>query len=92
MCPAQGLDADATLSYSADVPQSCHYESARAVKCRPLLAMGVFPLWTCSGAFGVISIFTGPEKKLYIENDKIPIGATAYFKNEPNLAIVEYKT
>jgi hypothetical protein len=54
--------------------------------------MAVFPLWTRSGAFGVISIFTGPEKKLFIENDKIPIGATAYFNMEPNLTIVEYET
>ncbi len=54
--------------------------------------MAVFPLWTLRGAFGVISIFTGPEKKLFIENDMIPIGATAYFNKEPNLAIVEYQT
>ncbi|KAK4194021.1 caspase domain-containing protein [Triangularia verruculosa] len=54
------------------------------------LSSAAFPLWTRAGAFGVISIFTGPEKKLFIENDRIPIGATAYFKNEPNLTIVDY--
>ena len=55
------------------------------------LSSAVFPLWTRAGAFGVISIFTGPDKKLFIENDRIPIGATAYFKREPNLTIVDYK-
>ncbi|KAJ3455469.1 hypothetical protein MRS44_016951 [Fusarium solani] len=54
-------------------------------------SMGVFPLWTRKGGFGVISIFTGAEKKLFIENDRIPIGATAYFRNEPDLTIVGYK-
>ncbi|RKK67354.1 hypothetical protein BFJ69_g14562 [Fusarium oxysporum] len=54
-------------------------------------SMGVFPLWTRKGGFGVISIFTGAEKKLFIENDRIPIGATAYFTNEPDLTIVGYK-
>jgi hypothetical protein len=53
--------------------------------------MGVFPLWTRKGGFGVISIFTGAEKKLFIENDRIPIGATAYFTNKPDLTIVGYK-
>ena len=55
-------------------------------------SIAAFPLWTLSGAFGVISIFTGPKKKLFIENDKIPIGATAYFNREPKLAIVVYQT
>jgi hypothetical protein len=51
----------------------------------------VFPLWTRNDDFGVISIFTGPDKILFIENDKVPAGATACFRNKPNLAILEYK-
>lgn len=54
-------------------------------------SMATFPLWTRKEGFGVISIFTGPEKELYIENDRIPIGAKAYFRNEPDLVIVAYK-
>ncbi|PYH90098.1 hypothetical protein BO71DRAFT_463592 [Aspergillus ellipticus CBS 707.79] len=52
----------------------------------------VFPLWTRRDGFGVISVFIGPDQKLYIENDRISIGATAYFRNEPDLYIVEYST
>ncbi|KAI0855326.1 hypothetical protein F4860DRAFT_519990 [Xylaria cubensis] len=51
----------------------------------------VFPLWDKRDGFGVISIFTGPDRVLYIENDRIPAGATAYFQNEPDLALVAYK-
>jgi hypothetical protein len=39
----------------------------------------------------VISIFTGPEKTLYIENAFIPLGATAYFTNKPDLDLVAFK-
>jgi hypothetical protein len=49
-----------------------------------------FPLWTRKEAFAVISIFKGPEKTLYIENDRVPLGATAYFANKPDLTILEY--
>ncbi|KAI1118246.1 hypothetical protein F5Y14DRAFT_257191 [Nemania sp. NC0429] len=54
-------------------------------------SIGVFPLWTRSDGFGVVSVFTGPDKKLYIENDRVPAAATAYFINKPNLRIVEFK-
>ncbi|KAL2863202.1 uncharacterized protein BJX67DRAFT_384945 [Aspergillus lucknowensis] len=50
---------------------------------------GVFPLWTLREGFGVISVFRGPEKTLFIENDRVPLGATAYFRNVPDLYIVE---
>ena len=53
-------------------------------------SIAVFPLWTRKEGFGVISIFKGPDKILYIENDRVSIGATAYFTNKPNLRIVGY--
>ncbi|KAK4207351.1 caspase domain-containing protein [Rhypophila decipiens] len=52
--------------------------------------MARFPLWTRSEGFGVISIFVGKERTLYIENDQIPLGATAYFRGKPDLAIRLY--
>ncbi|KAK1455753.1 hypothetical protein CMEL01_04513 [Colletotrichum melonis] len=54
-------------------------------------SVAVFPLWTRKDGFGVISIFVGADKVLYIENDRIPAGATAYFKNTPNLIIVNHE-
>ncbi|KAL4744708.1 caspase domain-containing protein [Aspergillus terricola var. indicus] len=59
-----------------------HYDPQRSI--------AVFPLWTRKEGFGVISIFTFPDQRLYIENDKVPIGATAIFTNQPNLQIVRY--
>ena len=56
----------------------------------PERSIAAFPLWTRRDGFGVISVYTGPDKKLYIESDRIPIGATAYFRNRPDLKIVEY--
>ncbi|KAJ4229242.1 hypothetical protein NW757_014078 [Fusarium falciforme] len=53
--------------------------------------MGIFPLWTRKEGFGVVSIYKGPQRKLYIENDQIPIGATAYFSNTPNLELFDYE-
>lgn len=53
--------------------------------------MAVFPLWTRKEGFGVISIFKGPEKALFIENDMIPLGATVYFVNKPDLKIVKFR-
>jgi hypothetical protein len=50
----------------------------------------VFPLWTRKEGFGVITIFKGPERVLFVENDRVPLGATAYFMNTPDLKIVEY--
>jgi len=52
--------------------------------------LAVFPLWQRKEGFGVISIFKGPDMTLYIENDRIPAGATAHFNNKPDLQIVEY--
>jgi hypothetical protein len=54
-------------------------------------SMAVFPLWTRKEGFGVISIYKGVEQVLYIENDRIPLGATVYFTNRPNLTLVEYQ-
>ncbi|EED11886.1 hypothetical protein TSTA_110650 [Talaromyces stipitatus ATCC 10500] len=53
-------------------------------------SMAVFPLWTRKEGFGVISIFKGPDNTLYIENDSIPLGETAYFANKPDLRVVKY--
>ncbi|KAL6231301.1 hypothetical protein BDW75DRAFT_47989 [Aspergillus navahoensis] len=50
----------------------------------------VFPLWTRKEGFGVITIFKGPEMVPFVENDRVPLGATAYFRNTPDLRIVEY--
>ncbi|KAL6229102.1 hypothetical protein BDW75DRAFT_225668 [Aspergillus navahoensis] len=54
---------------------------------------GEFPLFDRHEDFGVISIFKvdGDEKVLYIENDRVPMGATAYFVNKPDLEIVKFK-
>jgi hypothetical protein len=52
--------------------------------------MAVFPIWQRSDGSAVISIFKGPDMTLYIENDRIPVGATVYFNNKPDLQIVEY--
>ncbi|KZL69873.1 hypothetical protein CI238_10755, partial [Colletotrichum incanum] len=49
-----------------------------------------FPLWTRSEKYGVITVFCGPDKRLFIENDQVPIGSTVYFRKEPNLRIVAY--
>ncbi|RAH84819.1 hypothetical protein BO86DRAFT_376995 [Aspergillus japonicus CBS 114.51] len=56
----------------------------------PTRSKAVFPLWTRKEGFGVISILKGPSESLYIENDRIPIGATAYFKNLPDLELRDY--
>ncbi|KAF1997301.1 hypothetical protein P154DRAFT_606619 [Amniculicola lignicola CBS 123094] len=40
--------------------------------------------------FGVITIFTGSEKKVSMVNDQIMAGTTAYFTNTPNLKIGRY--
>ncbi|KAI9927509.1 hypothetical protein ASPWEDRAFT_44856 [Aspergillus wentii DTO 134E9] len=53
-------------------------------------SMAVFPLWTRREGFGVISVFKGEEQKLFIENDQVPLGATAYFENNPDLDIVHF--
>ncbi|RTE76986.1 hypothetical protein BHE90_008559 [Fusarium euwallaceae] len=53
-------------------------------------SMACFPFWSRSDGFGVITIFVGSQKTLYIENDKVRTGVTAYFENKPDLRIVEY--
>lgn len=53
-------------------------------------SLAVFPLWTRSDGFGVVTVFKGLDRLLYIENDRIPAGATAYFRNTPDLTIVTY--
>ncbi|KAE8150475.1 caspase domain-containing protein [Aspergillus avenaceus] len=50
----------------------------------------IFPLWSRSEGFGVISVFRGPEKVLFIENDRVPAGATAYFANKPDLKLEKF--
>ncbi|KAH7232938.1 caspase domain-containing protein [Fusarium tricinctum] len=54
-------------------------------------SIAVFPVWTKRDDFAVISIFTGPEKNLYIENDRVLVGSTAYFRNKPDLIVEAYK-
>lgn len=39
----------------------------------------------------MISIFKGPKKEIFIENDRIPLGATAFFRNKPDLRMIEYE-
>ncbi|PYI04099.1 hypothetical protein BO78DRAFT_373860 [Aspergillus sclerotiicarbonarius CBS 121057] len=53
-------------------------------------SVAVFPLWSRSQGFGVTTIFKGAEKTLFIENDRVPVGATAYFMNKPDLRMEEY--
>jgi hypothetical protein len=52
----------------------------------------MFPLWTRKEGFGVITIFKGPDKTLFIENDRIPLGSTAFFEGKPDLKIVEHES
>lgn len=88
----------ATLNYFSRItdqgpqtfPSPATQKTLASRKCGRRASMTTFPLWTRKDGFGVISIFTGPRKVLYIENDRIPTGATAYFMNEPNLRLVSY--
>lgn len=50
----------------------------------------MFPLWTRQEGFGVITVFSGPERSLFIENDRIPLGAMAYFTGKPDLRIIRH--
>ncbi|KAK8255726.1 caspase domain-containing protein [Phyllosticta capitalensis] len=54
-------------------------------------SIGTFPLWTRKEGFGVISIYKGDQQKLCVENDQISLGATAFFSNQPDLRIVDYR-
>ena len=49
-----------------------------------------FPLPTRRDGFGVISIFAGRKETLVVENDHIPLGATAYFVDGRDLRIQDY--
>lgn len=49
-----------------------------------------FPLPTRRDGFGVISIFVGSEEMLVVENDRIPLGATAYFLHGQDLKLQDY--
>jgi hypothetical protein len=52
-------------------------------------SVGMFPLWTREEGFGVITIFKGPDRTLFIEHDRIPLGSTASFEGKPDLKVVE---
>ncbi|KAG4252878.1 hypothetical protein FPRO03_08327 [Fusarium proliferatum] len=54
-------------------------------------SVGRFPLWSLKEGFAVVSIFRGPQMELYIENDQVPIGCTAYFSNMPNMETFDHK-
>ncbi|KAL4733729.1 caspase domain-containing protein [Aspergillus similis] len=56
----------------------------------PEACMAAFPLWTRKDGFGVVSVFLGSEKELFIENDMVPIGAKVYFRGKPGLKVVEF--
>ena len=56
----------------------------------PDRSRAIFPLGTRKDKFGVVSIFIGADRVLYIENDQVPVGATAYFRNRPDLRIVRH--
>ncbi|KAE8354273.1 caspase domain-containing protein [Aspergillus coremiiformis] len=58
--------------------------------CADGCSVATFPLWSRSEGFGVITVFKGAEKVLYIENDRVPAGATAYFANKPDLRLEKY--
>lgn len=78
MCWAQNWDSPA--STKTLVPES---EDSHG-------AVGKFPLWTRRNGFGVVSIFVGAEKKVFVENDQVKMGVIAYFRNRPNLIAVPY--
>ncbi|PYH30985.1 uncharacterized protein BO87DRAFT_461838 [Aspergillus neoniger CBS 115656] len=89
-----GLNASTTgvgfdLSTTTFTPPATRKTLAPAAPA-PKRSMATFPLWTRRDGFGVITVFVGSTQTLYIENDRIPIGATAYFRNEPDLHIKEY--
>lgn len=51
---------------------------------------GTFPLWNRRGGYGVVCIYLGYEERCFIMNDQVPIGATAVFKGQPDMEIIEY--
>jgi hypothetical protein len=48
------------------------------------------PLWNRRQDHGVITVYAGSEKRLTIEQDRMPMGATAIFKGLLDLVIVGY--
>jgi hypothetical protein len=55
-----------------------------------LYYLGNSPLWNRSQDHGVITVYAGSEKRLTIEQDRVPMGATAIFKGLLDLVIVGY--
>ncbi|KFY93495.1 hypothetical protein V500_03681 [Pseudogymnoascus sp. VKM F-4518 (FW-2643)] len=51
---------------------------------------GTFPLWNRREGCGVVCIYLGYEERCFIMNDQVPIGATAVFKGQPDMEIIEY--
>ncbi|KAH7161000.1 hypothetical protein EDB81DRAFT_755592 [Dactylonectria macrodidyma] len=91
-----GLNFNATVSHS----HRPFYETFLRPATQKTLApqhldrersMAVSPFSTRKDGFGVISIFIRPDKTLYIENDEVSLGATAYFVNRRNLTIEKYQ-
>ena len=56
----------------------------------PERSSAVFPFWTREDGLGVISIFTGPDKILCLENDQVSAGSWIYLKRESDSDILEY--
>lgn len=50
-----------------------------------------FPLWNRREGCGVVCIYLGREERCFIMNDQVPIGATAVFRGQPDMEIIEYK-
>jgi hypothetical protein len=51
---------------------------------------GTFPLWNRREGCGVVCIYLGYEERCFIMNDQVPLGATAVFKCQPDMEIIEY--
>ncbi|EWC47838.1 hypothetical protein DRE_02720 [Drechslerella stenobrocha 248] len=50
-------------------------------------AIGKFPVWKKRRGCGVITIFVGNQKTLFIENDLVQAGVLANFTGDPNLEV-----
>ncbi|KAK8244645.1 caspase domain-containing protein [Phyllosticta capitalensis] len=91
-----GIDLNSTKADKTISPT----QTFESPVCKKLLAaraqgkadsIGTFPLWTRKEGFGVISIYKGDQQELCVENDQISLGATAFFSNQPDLRIVDYR-
>jgi hypothetical protein len=56
----------------------------------PDRSRATFPLYNRSDNFGVITIYKGKDKELFIV-DRVPMGATVFFENNPDLKVVKFK-